>query len=681
MTEPPVQAYKALVKELQFHNHRYHVLDDPLIPDSEYDRKLLQLQTMESTFPTLMDKDSPSHRVGGKPLSEFSQISHSLPMLSLENAFDSKALMDFDRRVAERTNEKEKVDYVCEPKLDGVALSLLYRDGMLERAATRGDGAIGEDVTANARTIRSVPLRLQGDAPPTLIEVRGEVYIPRKGFDRLNSHADKLGDKKFVNPRNAAAGSLRQLDSKITARRPLVMCVYGVGLLESAVKPNTHFETLVYLKQLGFLVNSHVTVATDIFQCENFYKELAEQRASLPYDIDGIVIKVNSLNIQRRLGTVLRSPRWAIARKFPAQEEMTRLLAVEYQVGRTGVITPVGRLEPVFVGGVTVRNATLHNLDEMARLNLCAHDTVIVRRAGDVIPKIVRVVKEYRRPNARVIKFPEYCPVCGSAIEQLPDEAAVRCTGGMSCPAQVKQAINHFVSRKAMNIEGLGVKLVEQLVDRGHVQSFSDLYRLDVDTLCSLERMAKKSSDKLLKSIQASRKTNLTKFIYSLGIREVGEGCAQILASRFKSLEDLIEGPLEELVEIDGVGPVVARHIVDFFSESKNMTVINELRAIGLKFDHVINEEAMSRPLEGQTWVITGNLDSMSREDAKVALQNLGAKVSSSVSAKTTQLLIGANAGSKLEKAKLLEVPLMYEKEFAILLMSQQAHPRVNVEK
>jgi DNA ligase (NAD+) len=681
MTAPPVQAYKALVKELQFHNHRYHVLDDPLIPDGEYDRKLLQLQTMESTFPTLMDDDSPSHRVGGKPLSEFSQISHSLPMLSLENAFDSKALMDFDRRVAERTNEKEKVDYVCEPKLDGVALSLLYRDGMLERAATRGDGAIGEDVTANARTIRSVPLRLQGDAPPNLIEVRGEVYIPHKGFDRLNSHSDKLGDKKFVNPRNAAAGSLRQLDSKITARRPLVMCVYGVGLLESAFKPNTHFETLAYLKQLGFLVNSHVTVATDIFQCENFYKELAEQRASLPYDIDGIVIKVNSLDIQRRLGTVLRSPRWAIARKFPAQEEMTRLLAVEYQVGRTGVITPVGRLEPVFVGGVTVRNATLHNLDEMARLNLCAHDTVIVRRAGDVIPKIVRVVKEYRRPNAKVIKFPEHCPVCGSAIEQLPDEAAVRCTGGMSCPAQVKQAINHFVSRKAMNIEGLGVKLVEQLVDRGHVQSFSDLYRLDMDTLCSLERMAKKSSGKLLKSIQASRKTNLTKFIYSLGIREVGEGCAQILASRFKSLEDLIEGPLEELVEIDGVGPVVARHIVDFFSESKNMTVINELRAIGLKFDHVINEEAMSRPLEGQTWVITGNLDSMSREDAKVALQNLGAKVSSSVSAKTTQLLIGSNAGSKLEKAKLLEVPLMYEKEFAILLMSQQAHPRVNVEK
>ena len=680
MASPPVQAYKTLVKELQYHNHRYHVLDDPIIPDVEYDRKLLLLQSWEHAFPDLIDDDSPTHRVGGRPLSEFSQISHSLPMLSLENAFDSDSLMDFDRRIAERIETQEPVNYVCEPKLDGVALSLLYRDGVLERAATRGDGIIGEDVTANAKTIRSVPLRLQGDSLPNLIEVRGEVYIPHEGFELLNTEADKLGDKKFVNPRNAAAGSLRQLDSKVTASRPLVMSVYGLGILESTVKPKTHFEILTYLKQLGFLVNSHTYLAANIFQCESFYEQLAKQRSSLPYDIDGIVIKVNSLEIQQRLGAVLRSPRWAIARKFPAQEEMTRLVAVEYQVGRTGVITPVGRLEPVFVGGVTVRKATLHNQDEIARLDLFMDDTVIVRRAGDVIPKIVRVVKEYRRANASLIEFPKNCPVCGSEIEQLPDEAAVRCTGGMRCPAQVKQSINHFVSRRAINIEGLGDKLVEQLVDRGHVKSFSDLYRLDLVILCSLERMAEKSSKKLLKSIHASLDTSLSKFIYALGIREVGEGCAQILASRFQSLEALISEPPEKLTEIEGVGPVVARHIFDYFAEPKNMNVIDELLSIGLNCHHKVDKENSSRPLTGQTWVLTGNLESMSRERAKVILKSLGAKVSSSISAKTTQLLVGSKAGSKLEKAKLLRVPTMQERQFADLLISHNVYPEQKIE-
>lgn len=675
MAAPTVQAYKTLVKELQYHNHRYHVLDDPIIPDGEYDRKLLLLQSWEHAFPDLIDDDSPTHRVGGRPLSEFSQISHSLPMLSLENAFDSDSLMDFDRRIAERIETQESVNYVCEPKLDGVALSLLYRDGVLERAATRGDGMIGEDVTVNAKTIRSVPLRLQGDSLPNLIEVRGEVYIPHEGFELLNAEADKLGDKKFVNPRNAAAGSLRQLDSKVTARRPLVMSVYGLGILESTVNPKTHFEILTYLKQLGFLVNSHTYLAANIFQCESFYEQLAKQRSSLPYDIDGIVIKVNSLEIQRRLGAVLRSPRWAIARKFPAQEEMTRLVAVEYQVGRTGVITPVGRLEPVFVGGVTVRKATLHNQDEIARLDLFMDDTVIVRRAGDVIPKIVRVVKEYRRANASLIEFPQYCPVCGSEIEQVPDEAAVRCTGGMRCPAQVKQSINHFVSRRAINIEGLGDKLVEQLVDRGHVKSFSDLYRLDLVVLCSLERMAEKSSKKLLKSIYSSLDTSLSKFIYALGIREVGEGCAQILASRFRSLEALIAEPPEKLTEIEGVGPVVARHIFDYFAEPKNMKVIDELLSIGLNCHHKVDKENSSRPLAGQIWVLTGNLESMSRERAKVILKSLGAKVSSSISAKTTQLLVGSKAGSKLEKAKLLRVPTMQERHFADLLISHNVYP------
>ena len=645
--------YERLKDELNQHNHRYYVLDDPSVPDAEYDRQMRQLQDIESQYPSLRTTDSPSQRVGGEALSAFTQVRHDVAMLSLDNAFSETELEDFDRRVKDRLNyaalkDAPEIDYACEPKLDGVAVSLLYRDGLLVRGATRGDGTVGEDITANVRTINSIPLKLVGDNIPSLLEVRGEIYLPRAGFESLNAKAIAAGEKTFVNPRNAAAGSLRQLDSKITASRPLEICAYSVGQFVAETRPDSHLSMLQALASWGFKINEHMQVVTGIAACENYYQTLAERRDGLAYDIDGIVYKVNDLRLQERLGFVAKAPRWAVARKFPAQEEMTKLLDVEFQVGRTGAVTPVARLEPVFVGGVTVSNATLHNGDEIQRLGICIGDTVIIRRAGDVIPPIAKVVLEKRPADARPIVFPERCPVCESAVVRAEGEAVARCSGGLFCRAQIKQAIKHFASRKAMDIDGLGDKLVDLLVDRGVIFSVADLYDLKAEQLEGLERLAEKSAANLVAAIDASKETSLAKFFYSLGIREVGETTGQTLANNFGSLEAVIAADAEALLEVDDIGPIVAGHIGEFFRNPDNLSIIQALRDAGVHWADIDQNAQASQPLKGQTWVLTGGMDIMSRAEAKDRLQELGAKVAGSVSAKTAQVVAGPGAGSKL---------------------------------
>jgi len=661
--------YERLKDELNQHNHSYYVLDDPSVPDSEYDRQMRQLQDIESQYPSLRTSDSPSQRVGGEALSAFTQVHHDVAMLSLDNAFSQAELEDFDRRVKDRLNyaaltQPPEIDYACEPKLDGVAVSLLYRDGLLERGATRGDGTVGEDITANVRTINSIPLKLVGDHFPSLLEVRGEIYLPRAGFESLNAKAIAAGEKAFVNPRNAAAGSLRQLDSKITASRPLEMCAYSVGQFVAETRPDSHLSMLQTLASWGFKINEHMQVVSGIAACEDYYQILAERRDGLAYDIDGIVYKVNDLRLQERLGFVAKAPRWAIARKFPAQEEMTQLLDVEFQVGRTGAVTPVARLEPVFVGGVTVSNATLHNGDEIQRLGICIGDTVIIRRAGDVIPQVAKVVLDRRPANARPIVFPERCPVCDSAVVRAEGEAVARCSGGLFCGAQIKQAIKHFSSRKAMDIDGLGDKLVDLLVDREVIFSVADLYDLKTEQLQGLERLAEKSAANLVAAIEASKATSLAKFFYSLGIREVGETTGQTLANNFGSLEAVIAADTEALLEVDDIGPIVAGHIVDFFRNPDNLSIIQALRDAGVSWPDIDQNAQASQPLKGQTWVLTGGMDIMSRAEAKDRLQELGAKVAGSVSAKTAQVVAGPGAGSKLTKAQSLDIPVMNEAEF-----------------
>ena len=661
--------YERLKDELNQHNHSYYVLDDPSVPDSEYDRQMRQLQDIESQYPSLRTSDSPSQRVGGEALSAFTQVHHDVAMLSLDNAFSQAELEDFDRRVKDRLNyaaltQPPEIDYACEPKLDGVAVSLLYRDGLLERGATRGDGTVGEDITANVRTINSIPLKLVGDHIPSLLEVRGEIYLPRAGFESLNAKAIAAGEKAFVNPRNAAAGSLRQLDSKITASRPLEMCAYSVGQFVAETRPDSHLSMLQTLASWGFKINEHMQVVSGIAACEDYYQILAERRDGLAYDIDGIVYKLNDLRLQERLGFVAKAPRWAIARKFPAQEEMTQLLDVEFQVGRTGAVTPVARLEPVFVGGVTVSNATLHNGDEIQRLGICIGDTVIIRRAGDVIPQVAKVVLDRRPANARPIVFPERCPVCDSAVVRAEGEAVARCSGGLFCGAQIKQAIKHFASRKAMDIDGLGDKLVDLLVDREVIFSVADLYDLKTEQLQGLERLAEKSAANLVAAIEASKATSLAKFFYSLGIREVGETTGQTLANNFGSLEAVIAADTEALLEVDDIGPIVAGHIVDFFRNPDNLSIIQALRDAGVSWPDIDQNAQASQPLKGQTWVLTGGMDIMSRAEAKDRLQELGAKVAGSVSAKTAQVVAGPGAGSKLTKAQSLDIPVMNEAEF-----------------
>ena len=664
-----VQEIDSLRERLDSWNYQYYVLDQPTVPDAEYDRCLRRLVELEREYPALLRPDSPTQRVGAAPLERFRQVTHEVPMLSLDNAFNEQDMLDFNRRLQDRLGDGEApLEFACEPKLDGIAVSLLYRGGVLERAATRGDGSTGEDITHNVRTIPSVPLRLRGEGYPQVLEVRGEIYLPRAGFEQINARARAQGEKMFVNPRNAAAGSLRQLDARITATRPLEMCCYGVGLVSGGDLPAQHSAVLARLQQWGLRINAESLVVQGIEACDEYYQRLAARRDALPYDIDGIVFKVNDLALQQRLGFVSRAPRWAIARKFPAQEEMTRLLDVEFQVGRTGAITPVARLEPVFVGGVTVSNATLHNSDEIERLGVRLGDVVVVRRAGDVIPQVVSVVLERRPPDARPIVFPASCPVCASPLERAEDEAVVRCMGGLVCAAQQKAAIRHFASRRAMDIEGLGDKLVEQLVDEGLVANVAGLYHLQREQLLALERMGEKSADKLLAALERSKHTTLPRFIFALGIREVGEATALALARHFGSWEALAGASEEQLLAVSDVGPVVADHLRQFFDSPSSLAVVAQLREVGVSWPDLELAGAADLPLAGQIWVVTGKLEQLGRDDATAQLQALGARVAGSVSARTTCVVAGPGAGSKLGKAVELGIEVIDEGALLALL-------------
>jgi DNA ligase (NAD+) len=663
-----------LHEQLNQANHAYYVLDDPSIPDAEYDRLFRELSTIEEAHPQLLRNDSPTQRVGGEPLAKFEQVTHEVAMLSLDNAFDDVDMVEFDRRVTERLTISDSIEYACEPKLDGIAVSLLYENGLLVRAATRGDGSTGENITQNIRTVASIPLKLLGTDHPAILEVRGEVYMPKKSFESLNEKARLKDEKTFVNPRNAAAGSLRQLDSKITASRRLEFCCYSLGRAEGYVMPSQHSEILSLFAQWGFKTNAESKVVLGAQGCQEYYQQLATKRNGLAYEIDGIVFKVNSIEQQQTLGFISRAPRWAIARKFPAQEEMTLLEDVEFQVGRTGAITPVARLKPVFVGGVTVSNATLHNMDEIKRLDARVGDTVIIRRAGDVIPKVVKVVLDRRPQTTTEINFPKLCPVCESSVERVEGEAVARCSGGLFCPAQRKEVIKHFASRKAMDIDGLGDKIVEQLVDEKLIASFADLYSLNLVEVTKLERMAEKSAKNLLESIEVSKVTTLAKFLYALGIREVGVATALNLQNHFMDIRALVKASFEDLIAVDDVGPIVAQHILNFFAEPHNQTVIDGLLQSGITWPKIEKKEQDDLPLVGKTYVVTGTLSLMGRDQAKGYLQDLGAKVAGSVSAKTHALVAGEKAGSKLQKAQDLGLEILDEKAFIDLIAAHGIH-------
>lgn len=673
MSASPEQEIHSLRTEIDRHNYRYYVLDEPSIPDAEYDRLLRQLTQLETQNPHLITPDSPTQRVGARPLTAFEEVAHEVPMLSLDNAFSADEMRDFERRIQDRLKSDAVIEFACEPKLDGIAVSLLYEDGLLVRGATRGDGQTGENITQNLRTVPSIPLRLRGQGWPRRLEVRGEVYMPKAGFEALNRSARERGEKTFVNPRNAAAGSLRQLDAKITASRPLQMCCYSVGAVEGGELPPAHADVLAQLHDWGFRINDQMQVVQGVDACIEYYEQLQKRRDSLHYEIDGIVFKVNDLQLQQQLGFVSRAPRWAIAYKFPAQEEMTRLLDVEFQVGRTGAVTPVARLEPVFVGGVTVSNATLHNGDEIERLGVRCGDTVIVRRAGDVIPQVVQVVLDKRPENTRPIVFPDQCPVCGSEVFRSEGEAVARCTGGLYCAAQRKQAIKHFASRKALDIEGLGDKLVDVLVDKQLVNSVADLFNLEHAAISGLERMGDKSASNLLEALQKSKRTTLARFVYALGIREVGEATARNLANHFETLEALMAASEEQLLGVEDVGPIVANHIVHFFQQEHNQEIIAALLAEGLTWPAIEKNNAQQASLTGQTWVLTGTLESLTRDEAKSRLEALGAKVSGSVSAKTHCVVAGVKAGSKLAKAEALGIQVMDEEALLSLLKEFEA--------
>lgn len=654
---------------LNLYNHQYYVLDNPTVPDAEYDRLLRELQDIESARPELKTPDSPTQKVGAVPLSAFESVTHEMPMLSLDNAMNATEFADFYARLQKQLNDTGDVELVCEPKLDGAAVSLLYQDGVLVRAATRGDGETGENITDNVRTINNVPLRLSGDYPQR-VEIRGEVYMPLAGFEAYNQKALAAGGKVFANPRNAAAGSLRQLDSKITARRPLEFCSYGLGVVsDDFALPATLSDIFQQIHSWGIKINPELTVAGSLAEAQTFYAGLGDKRHSLPYEIDGTVFKVNNLALQQQLGFVARAPRWAIAYKFPAVEQMTELEQVDFQVGRTGAITPVARLKPVKVAGVVVSNATLHNADEIARLGVKIGDTVVIRRAGDVIPQLVSVVQDRRPDNATDIVFPSRCPVCDSHIERVEGEAVARCTGGLICSAQRKEAIKHFVSRKALDVEGLGDKLIDQLVEQQLIDSVDDLFHLTLEQLAGLERMAEKSAQNVLDALQASKKTTLARFLYALGIREVGTVTANNLASHFGFLQRIMAAEKEALLAVSDVGDIVASHIVNFFAEPHNRDIIEQLQNAGVEWPEAEPQgQDNDAPLAGKTAVITGTLASMSRDQAKEYLQQLGAKVSGSVSKKTDFLVAGEKAGSKLTKAQQLEVEVLGNDAFMALL-------------
>jgi DNA ligase (NAD+) len=669
MTDPTaLRRIDALREQINHHNYCYYVLDNPEIPDAEYDRLMRELESLEQQYPETITPESPTQRVGSAPLKEFAEVRHTIPMLSLGNAFEEQEVIDFDRRVREGL-DVDSVDYSVEPKLDGLAISLLYENGLLVRGSTRGDGYTGEDVTQNVRTVDSIPLKLMGKDYPRILEVRGEVFMSKKGFAELNERQRKSDDKTFANPRNAAAGSLRQLDPRITATRPLEIYCYGLGQVEGRAMPDRHSEIMQALKGWGLRVNPEARLVKGIKGCIDYHRKMLQKRESLGYDIDGVVYKVDRVDQQETLGFVSRAPRWALAHKFPAEEEMTKLIGIDVQVGRTGALTPVARLEPVFVSGVTITNATLHNQDEIERKDVRIGDMVIVRRAGDVIPEVVQPILS-KRKNRKLRKFrmPTKCPVCGSKVVRLEGEAVSRCTGGLYCPAQRREAIKHFVSRRAMDIEGIGDKLVEQLDQLGMIKDVSDLYRLKADAIAGIERMGDKSADNLVKALEHSKKTSLSRFLFALGIRQVGETTAQTLARHFGTLEALMQADEEALIEVQDVGSVVAQSIVSFFKEKHNRDVVKKLLKAGIHWPQEKTPSKKSQTLAGKTFVLTGTLPNMSRNEAKEKLQGLGAKVSGSVSNKTDYVVVGADPGSKATKAEELGITMIDEDQLRELL-------------
>lgn len=650
------------------HNRSYHQLDAPLVSDAEYDTLLRELQDLEQKYSALFDFCSPTQRVGAPPLKAFSEVKHAVQMLSLDNAFNNDELTAFDRRIRGKL-ELDLIDYIAEPKLDGLAISLLYESGVFIQAATRGDGRSGENVTENVRTIRDIPLQLVGDFP-SRVEIRGEVFMTKKSFEQLNRRADERGEKRFANPRNAAAGSLRQLDSKITASRSLSFFCYGIGLFPEKYLPETHLELLTLLKDWGLPVSEEVEQVHSIKNCILYYESMEAKRAALAYEIDGVVFKVNDFTLQKEMGFVARAPRWAIARKFPAEEAETKLLDIDIQVGRTGALTPVARLAPVFVGGVTVTNATLHNMDEIRRKDVRIGDYVIVRRAGDVIPEVARTIFNKRMIALKPFTMPEHCPVCGSEVEKEPEEAILRCSGGLYCFAQQKASIKHFASRKAMDIEGLGAKLVEQLIDKGLIKNIADIYTLTAEQLMSLERMGAKSAENLISALKKSKETTLDKFIFALGIRDVGEVTAQTLAQHFGTLKAIEGANFESLQMVPEIGPIVADHLVTFFQQSHNLEVIDRLQSEAKVFWQTVTLSDQPQFLFGKVFVLTGTLDLLTRDEAKKALQRRGAKVTGTVSSKTDYLVAGSKAGSKLEKALKLGIIVLDEQQLKKLLES-----------
>ncbi|PXW46080.1 DNA ligase (NAD+) [Erwinia sp. AG740] len=663
---------EALRAQLRYHEYKYHVEDAPEIPDAEYDTLMNTLKALEQAHPELVTPDSPTQRVGAAPLDAFDTVAHDVPMLSLDNVFDEASFLAFCKRINDRLKNETELAFCCELKLDGLAVSLLYEQGVLVRAATRGDGSTGENITANIRTIGAIPLRLHGDNIPARLEVRGEVFMKHKGFEALNEDARRTGGKVFANPRNAAAGSLRQLDPRITATRPLTFLCYGVGLVEGGTLPDTHWRRLMQFRDWGLPVSDRIRLCTGSEAVLDFYRQVEQERETLGFDIDGVVIKVNELALQERLGFVARAPRWAVAFKFPAQEQLTWLRDVEFQVGRTGAITPVARLEPVAVAGVVVSNATLHNADEIERLGIQIGDRVAVRRAGDVIPQIVSVVLSERPSDARPIVFPDRCPVCSSELERVEGEAVTRCTGGLFCAAQRKEALKHFVSRRALDVEGMGDKIIDQLVEKEYVKTPADLFRLDIGILTRLDRMGPKSAQNLVSALDKAKSTTFARFLYALGIRDVGEATAANLASHFGTLEALQEADLESLQQVTDVGIVVATHVRHFLDEAHNQQVIQALISdeVGIHWpDPVrVDVEASTSPFAGKTVVLTGSLSLLSRDEAKDRLTALGAKVSGSVSKKTDLVIAGEAAGSKLAKAQELGIAVIDEAEMMRLL-------------
>ena len=667
MTEDINKQINYLKSVIREHDHRYYVLDDPQISDHEYDSLLRELKNLEDSHPELITSDSPTQRVGGSPISEFDQIQHSKPMLSLGNAFGIDELEAFNKRIND-TLDANDVEFNAELKFDGLAVTILYENGIMKYAATRGDGSVGEDVTHNIKTIKTIPLKLHGENHPRIFEVRGEVLMDKNDFKELNEYQISLGQKTFANPRNAAAGSLRQLDPKITAKRKLKFYAYSLGQVDQDLELTNHTDILEYIHNAGVPISSYSQRVVGINQMQHFYEDILKKRNSLPFDIDGIVYKVNSIKNQENLGYVSRAPRWAIAYKFPAEEAETVVNDINVQVGRTGVITPVARLHPVFVSGVTVTNATLHNEDEMLRKDIRIGDSVIVRRAGDVVPEVVRVIKEKRPSTAKVFKMPQYCPICNSQVIRIDGEAAQRCTGQLKCEAQAKQAISHYVSRKAMNIEGLGAKIIDHFFEKGMIKNISDIYQLDYDEIQKMEGFGEKSAENLKDAIELSKNTTLAKFIYALGIRNVGEATSKDIVKKLGTLDNVMKASIDDFLEINDVGPVVAQSLHQFFQEDENKAIINNIIEFGVKWDDQAQNVTNNQKLNQQTFVITGTLENFSRDEIKELIENNGGKVSGSVSKKTSYVIIGDNPGSKADKAAELGVKIINEEQLMELL-------------